>query len=98
MASLEQRVYDADLARQVLENEAFHRAFADIEEEYTEAWKQSPARDPEGREKIYLTIRLLQRLKLTLEASLTDGKLAKHEMEHKQGLLDQAKHALGMPL
>lgn len=94
--TLEQRVYDAQRAKEVLENEAFAQAFADIEEEYTDAWKNSDARDQEGREKAFLTIRLLHRLKLTFEASLSDGKLAKHEMEHKQGLVDRAKHSLGL--
>lgn len=96
---LEERIYDGARAKEVLDNEAFAQAFADIEGEYTEAWKKSPVRDAEAREKLYLTIKLLHKLKTTLEASLTDGKLAKVDLEHlqeKQSLLDRAKSAVGM--
>lgn len=95
---LEERIYDGEQARAVLENEAFGRAFDDIKTEYIQAWENVPQRDKEGREQIWLTIKLLAKLKLTLEASLNDGKLAKHEMLHKQSLVDQAKHAIGLEL
>lgn len=96
---LEQRIYDGARAKEVLDNEAFAQAFADIEQEYTDAWKQSPARDAEGREKLYTMLRLMHKLKTTLEASLTDGKLAQADLAHlqeKQSLLDRAKAAVGL--
>lgn len=87
MAALEQRVYDGDQARLVLENPAFVKAFADIEQEHIEAWRNSPARDPAGRETLWMTVKLLHKLRSTLEAAMTDGKLANIELTHQQDLL-----------
>lgn len=87
MVTLEQRVTEGDQARQVLENPAFARAFADIEREHVEAWKNSPARDPAGRETLWMTVKLLYKLRSTLEAAMTDGRLAQVEREHQANLL-----------
>lgn len=94
--SLEQRVYDADRAREVLENEAFQQAFADIQQEITEQWKNSPARDEEGRKLLWQLLKLSEKLKVTLEGSLEDGKMARLELDHQQSLLDKAKSLVGL--
>jgi len=83
METLEQRMTQGEQARQVLENPAFAKAFADIEEEHVEAWKNSPARDPAGRETLWMTVKLLHKLRSTLESAMTDGKLANVEREYQ---------------
>jgi hypothetical protein len=87
MATLEQRMTEGEQARQVLENPAFAKAFDDIEREHVEAWKNSPARDPDGRETLWMTVKLLYKLRSTLEAAMTDGRLANVEREHQAKLL-----------
>ena len=87
METLEQRIRQGDQARQVLDNPAFAKAFADIEQEHVEAWKNSPARDPAGRETLWMTVKLLHKLRSTLEAAMTDGRLAKVDLEHEQAML-----------
>lgn len=82
--TLEQRIYKADRAREVLENEAFTGAFATIQTEITEQWKKSPARDQEGREKLWLMLSLLNKVEAVLQETLTDGKLAKADLQHYQ--------------
>lgn len=91
MATIEQRIYDGNRAKEVLENESFKWAFESIQEELTETWKNSPARDAEGREKIYLAIQILKKLQACLVSSLETGKLAEMELNHKRTLLDRAK-------
>lgn len=93
---LEQRIYDGDQARLVLENEAFAQAFADIRQEYTTAWMDSPARDVDGREKLYLMVKLTDKLQATLEAAMTDGKLAQIALQHQMNQLarDRAEGVL----
>jgi hypothetical protein len=93
MATLEQRVYDGAKAREVLENEAFAQAFADIRQEITKAWMDSPARDVEGREKLHTMLKLADKLQSTLEAAMTDGKMAKLQIEHQaaQDARDRAR-------
>lgn len=91
MATLDERAREGDEARQVLENPAFARAFNSIEEEYTEAWKNSPVRDRDGRETLWTTLKLLHKLRGTLEASMMDGKLARVELEHQEQILAQER-------
>lgn len=94
MATLEERIYDGNRARECLENEQFIRAFESIEQELTNAWRTSPARDEAGREKIYLTLQLLTKLKATLTSSLETGKLAEADRIYQQSLMDRVKESL----
>lgn len=90
-----QRIYNADRAKECLENEAFQQAFADIEQELIEQWKTSPARDEDARQKLWLMLKMLEKLKLTLQASLDSGKLAVIEMEHRKSMAQRAKEWIG---
>lgn len=83
MDTLEQRITQGNQAREVVENPAFIRAFDEIEQEHVTAWKNSPARDPEGRETLWMTVKLLHKLRSTLEASMLDGRMANVELEHQ---------------
>lgn len=84
---LTERIYDGEQAKQVLENPAFERAFTDIKQEYTNAWMNSPARDAEGREKLYLMVKLANQLQMTLQSSLEDGRMAKIQVEYERDQL-----------
>lgn len=88
---LEQRIYDGDQARLVLENPAFAKAFADLKQEINDKWANSPIRDVEGRERLFLMLQLTNKLQLTLEATLNDGKLAKLHLDHEQKMLAQER-------
>ena len=88
-----ERIYNGDRANEVLDNEAFTAAFVDIEREILDQWKQSPARDQEGREKLWLMLSLLSKLKTTLESSISTGKLAKIELKHQRNLAERVKDA-----
>lgn len=94
MATLEERIYDGNRARECLENEQFNWAFDSIEQELTNAWRTSPARDVEGREKIFVTLHLLTKLKAALTYSLETGKLAEAERIYQQSLMERAKESL----
>jgi hypothetical protein len=87
----EQAVYLSNRALEVLENEAYVNAFVAIEEELILQWKNSPARDADGREKLWLMLAMLQKVQNCLQATLDGGKLAKKELEHRQTLKDRAK-------
>ena len=90
---LNQRLYNGDRAREVLENEAFTDSFSAIETEILSQWKSSPARDLEGREKLWQLLSLLGKLKSTLQTTLDTGKLAKLELEHKRSLAQRLTDA-----
>ena len=90
---LETRLYNGDRAKEVLENEEYQRAFNDLKTEIVEQWKNSPSRDVEGREKLFLMLGLLNKLERMLQASLDTGKLAKLELQHRS-LVNRLKDAV----
>lgn len=92
---IEQRIYNGDRAREVLENEAFAAAFADMKTEIVEQWKTAPARDNAGREQLWQLLKLAEKLELILRSSLDTGKLAKKELQHQQTLVERAKAVIG---
>ena len=94
--TLNERIYNADQAKLVLDNEAFQRAFEDIKQELTEQWKTSPARDQDGREKLWLMLKLLDKVHLCLQSSLDSGKLAAKELEYQESMAKKAKGWLGL--
>lgn len=94
--TLEQRIYNADRAREVLENEAYQQVFTDAKQEITDQWTKSPARDVEGREKLWLMLSLLSKLEAMLQESLDSGKLAKLELQHQLTLAEKAKAFVGL--
>jgi len=89
--TLEQNLYNGSRAREVLDNEQFQEAFEAIEKELIDAWKQSPQRDQEGRERIHQYLSLLQKVKSHLVSTMETGKLAELEVRHKQTLLERAR-------
>lgn len=91
MSTLEQRLYAGDRAKEVLENEAFIAAFEAIEKEVIEQWTNSPARDQDGREKLWSYLHLLRKVRMHLVSTLETGKLAQVDLQHQQSLMDRAK-------
>ena len=89
--NVETRIYNGNRAKEVLENEAFQQAFADIEQEVMKQWTDSPARDSEGREKLFIYLHQLRKVKAHLTTSLETGKLAELDLRHKQTRADKAK-------
>jgi hypothetical protein len=94
--TLEQRLFDGNRAKEVLENEAFIAAFEGSEKEVIEQWMNSPARDAEGREKLWNYLMLLRKVKAHIMRTLETGKLAKLELEHRQTLAARLKTGLGL--
>lgn len=75
----------------LLKNEAFLSAMEDTEVLYTSMWKDSGALDTEAREKLYLVIQILKKLKFELsgyyEAYIVNMKNEENAMKiHKKGI------------
>lgn len=90
----EQEIYRAQRAKYLLDNEVFVDAFDQIKAEISEQWKSSPARDVEGREKLWLMLRMLERVQACLTATMDGGKLARAELAHKKTLTERARDLL----
>lgn len=92
--TIEQRIYDGNRAKEVLENEAFLAAFEAMEQDITDQWKNSPARAEADREKLWTYLQLLNKLRANLQSTMETGKLAQLEMAHKSGWLKRMTGAL----
>lgn len=68
-------------AQALLDNELFNEALASIERDLIEAWKITPARDTDGRERCYAAVQQLGKLKGYFESVLNDGKLAQVQLK-----------------
>ena len=53
----------ADKAEAVLRNEIFIESFEYLEDEFTQAWKQSALKDTDARERLYMLCQNLEALK-----------------------------------
>lgn len=62
-------------AAELLENPLLVEALAAFDKEVIEAWKTSPARDQEGREKLFLMLQARQKFEAHLQSLVNTGKL-----------------------
>ena len=67
-------------ARELLDNELVQEALTTIKSEYVKAWEASPARDAEGRERLWVMVKLVEKFKGHLEQVWESGKLADAEL------------------
>lgn len=63
-------------ARELLDNELVQEALTTIKSEYVKAWEASPARDAEGRERLWVMVKLVEKFKGHLEQVWDSGKIA----------------------
>ncbi|MEN9885683.1 MAG: hypothetical protein RL758_261 [Pseudomonadota bacterium] len=95
MSSFEQRVFEGNRAKEVLDNEAYQGAFELLKQELRERWESSPARDAEGREKLWLMTSLLNKLQVMLQTTLETGQLAELDLKHRRTVLERMKSPFG---
>jgi hypothetical protein len=81
----ETEILRGERAKQLLEEPLLVEAFTTIEKELTEQWLSSPVRDVEAREKLYLTLKCLQRVKGHIATVMDTGTLAKATLAQRTG-------------
>jgi len=89
---IEERLHKGSRAKEVLENEEFIAAFSMIEQELVTQWTESPARDQDGREKLWQFLQMLRKVRSTLETTMQTGMLAKKELEHRETVRDRLRN------
>lgn len=67
-------------ARELLDNELVQEALETLKAEYLKAWEASPARDAEGRERLWVMVKLVEKFRGHLEQVFEAGKLADAEL------------------
>ena len=80
-SGLNQAAGKALRAQELLDNELLAEAFATLEESYTAAWRASTIDDVAGREKLFLAINIVGKVRDHLAAVVANGKLAQAELK-----------------
>ena len=84
-------------AKAILEDELFTAAVAEIERRILAEWRESPARDTEGRERLWEMLKLQERLVALLKEHIETGQIAAERLgqlaEQKRTLLDRLRRA-----
>jgi len=78
---LEQAAAKAVRAQDLLENELLSDAFRSLEDTYTAAWRATVIDDVAAREKLFLAINIVGKVRDHLAAIVTNGKLAQAELK-----------------
>lgn len=81
-------------ARAILEDELVVAFFADAEREIWEAWKSSPLRDADGREKLRLMQEWLQKFRQSMQQHLLTGQMAAETLEQRRSMIDRMRSAV----
>lgn len=81
---LHAQVERATRAREVLDNELYKGAFVAIRQMIIDEWQKSPARDEEGRERLYLMQSLLKMLENHLRSHIETGVVASGKLASLQ--------------
>ena len=68
-------------AQALLRDELLQESLAVLERDYIEAWKTSPARDTDGRERLWQAVNVVGKVRDHLVKVANDGKLAVAEIE-----------------
>jgi hypothetical protein len=71
----------ATRAQDLLDNELLCDAFKGLEDSYTSAWRATGIDDVAAREKLFLAINIVGKVRDHLTSILTNGKLAQAELK-----------------
>jgi len=70
-------------AKSLLSDELFNEAFDTLEKDITDAWNHTGIQDTEARENLWLSLRLLERIRLHLTSIVETGEMAKKLEEYQ---------------
>lgn len=71
----------ATRAQSLLDDEMLQEAFTSLESAYTAAWRATTIEDVSGREKLFLAINIVGKVRDHLTAVVSNGKLAAKELK-----------------
>jgi hypothetical protein len=68
-------------AKALLDDPLLQEAFKTLEDQCVSAWKTWPAADSDGRERLWLAVNVLGKVRDQLGRVMADGTLAQHELK-----------------
>lgn len=72
-------------AKRILEDDLWLEAWATIETKLMSGWRNSPARDVEGREALWMALQLAEQVRTLLESHMRTGQMAEMQLEKMHG-------------
>lgn len=78
-------------AKALLENELLNEAFAGLEAAYIKAWRETHVMDQPGREKLFIAVGVVGKVKQHLEQIVSNGNLAAKELAELAGQAERKK-------
>lgn len=88
---LDQAVAKAVHAQELLDSELLTEAFRTLEENYSSAWRATAIDDVAGREKLFLAINIVGKVRDHLNAVVANGKLAQAELKELSQVAERRK-------
>jgi len=83
-------------ARDVVEHPLYVEAFEVYQKRLMDEWADSPARDKEGRETLWLMLKTARAVQAHLQQIMETGQLASIQLEQKRSMLERAKAWTGL--
>jgi hypothetical protein len=96
MGEEQQLRYESDRGRraqELLDDDLLKEAFNTLKEQLKNQWADSPVRDTEGREKLWLMLKLLESVEGHLSTVVTTGKMASIQLTEAKNLMDRLKES-----
>jgi hypothetical protein len=90
-AKLDQAAARAVRAQELLDNEQLSEAFGALEESYISAWRATTIDDVAGREKLFLAINIVGKVRNHLAGVVANGKLAQAELKELAQLAERRR-------
>jgi hypothetical protein len=88
---LRQDAEKAVRAKQLIDNDLLQAAFTGLEEAYTAAWRASAIDEIAAREKLFLAINIVGKVRQHLAVIVTNGKLAAKELQQLADTAERKK-------
>ncbi|WOH68102.1 hypothetical protein [Bradyrhizobium sp. BWA-3-5] len=88
---LGQAVAKAVRAQELVDSEPLTEAFRTLEENYSLAWRATAIDDVTGREKLFLAINIVGKVRDHLNAVVANGKLAQAELKELAQVAERKK-------
>jgi FMN-dependent NADH-azoreductase len=82
-ARLEDEVRRAHDAQALITHPLLAEAFDTVETEFLSAWRDSPARDTEGREVLWHSLKLLAQIRQHLVSVIETGQMAREDLSRR---------------
>lgn len=88
---LDQAAVKALRAQELFDNELLTEAFGTLEANYTAAWRATTIDDVSGREKLFLAVNIVGKVRDHLMTVVANGKLAQAELKELAQIAERRK-------